>query len=501
MRRLAVVVAAIAALLVLAPGAQAVKLAGPKLANAKPTPHVDYPGVQRLHYRVGPIPIIPGQNSIDFTSLGRPGIPLPKVPGYITRFRPDLVYATKDGKEGAIPRVDVIHLHHGVWLTPDGPTFAAGEEKTIFQAPRGYGYRYDPRQRWVLNYMLHNLTPNATSVFITYDIDFVPADTAAAQDITPVKPWWMDVSGLRLYPVFDALKGRGGADGRFTFPDDAETRREKAAIGPAHDQASPGDRTLVGTAGHLHPGGLHTDLKAVRDGRTKRLFRSEAKYFEPAGAVSWDVAMTSTDDDWRVALKAGDRLKVSATYDTRKASWYESMGIMVVWYADGIQRGAKDPFQHRIDWRGEITHGHLPENRNHGGKQAILPDARKLPDGPTTLFAKIRNFFYGAGDLNQGQRPAVIKAGQSLTFDSTIDGSKAIYHTITGCKAPCNRETGIAYPLADGPTFDSGELGVGGPPTAGRYTWQTPKSLRPGTYTYFCRIHPFMRGAFRIKKS
>ncbi len=28
--------------------------------------------------------------------------------------------------------------------------------------------------------------------------------------------------------------------------------------------------------------------------------------------------------------------------------------------------------------------------------------------------------------------------------------------------------------------------------------YRTPKNLRPGTYTYFCRVHPFMRGAFRV---
>ena len=52
--------------------------------------------------------------------------------------------------------------------------------------------------------------------------------------------------------------------------------------------------TLVSTAGHLHPGGLYTDLKITRGSRTKELFRSVAKYFEPAGAVSWDVSMTGT---------------------------------------------------------------------------------------------------------------------------------------------------------------------------------------------------------------
>ena len=62
--------------------------------------------------------------------------------------------------------------------------------------------------------------------------------------------------------------------------------------------------------------------------------------------------MTHTKPDWRVAVKAGDRLNVSATYDTRRASWYESMGIMVVCFADGKRPGAKDPFKSKIDRRG-----------------------------------------------------------------------------------------------------------------------------------------------------
>ena len=76
-------------------------------------------------------------------------------------------------------------------------------------------------------------------------------------------------------------------------------------------------------------------------------------------------------------------------------------------------------------------------------------------------------------------------------------------HTITACKAPCNRTTGIAYPLANGPVdFDSGNLGFGPPgmtAAANRDTWKTPRTLKPGTYTYFCRVHPFMRGAFKVK--
>jgi hypothetical protein len=62
----------------------------------------------------------------------------------------------------------------------------------------------------------------------------------------------------------------------------------------------------------------------------------------------------------------------------------------------------------------------------------------------------------------------------------------------------------VAYPLADGPVrFDSGNLGFGPAgitAAAQRATWKTPKDLRAGTYTFFCRVHPFMRGAFRVRK-
>jgi plastocyanin len=462
---------------------------------------VHYPGLQRLHYEYGPIAITPGQNNIEAHINNNK----PKVPGYITRFEPNLVYSgTKK-----VPRVDVIHLHHGVWLARGYPTFAAGEEKTILQLPRGYGYRYDPKDRWIMNYMIHNLLPKPTTVSLTYDIDFIPEGSAAAGSLAEAKPLWMDVSGLRAYPVFDALKGQGKR-GKFTFPDQASPAQQKD-VGSAHEYTAHADMTLLGTAGHLHPGGLHTDLKSTRGSRTRRVFRSEAKYFEPAGAVSWDVSMTATEPSWKVAVRKGDRLNVSATYDTRRASWYESMGIMVVWFADGIRRGAKDPFERAVDWRGQLTHGHLPENDHHGGKpRPSLRDARTMAGGTFADNVIIQNFLYGLGDFSlpgRRSRPPLVKAGEALTF-TNLDATTAIsardsaYHTITSCKAPCTATTGIAYPLADAKVqFDSGELGFGPAgftPAANRNTWATPKRLKAGTYTYFCRIHPFMRGSFRV---
>ena len=470
--------------------------AGAAMPQAVPSER--YEGMQHLSYKYGPIKLIPGANSIEFDATKLK----PDVPGYITRFEPNLERA-----DGSIPPVDELHLHHAVWLMRGQATFAAGEEKTITQFPRGYGYKYDPKDTWILNHMVHNLLPNADTAYLTYEIDFVPTTAPDAKTMREVKPLWMDVAGLSAYPVFD-VKRKWGRDGKYTFPDDVRTAAERKKIGFAQKHRVTRPTTLVATAGHLHPGGLYTDLNVRRGGEERQLFRSKAKYWEPAGAVSWDVAMTATEPHWKVDLKPGDELAISATYDTKRSSWYESMGIMVTYYADGASGGGGvDPFVSQPDTSGEITHGHLPENDNHGGgKLAVLPDARRLLAGTTKKTVAIRDFIYTRGDLSQTRRagrPPIVRRGRSLTFRNDDSDGADIYHTITACKAPCNKRTGIAYPLADGPAdFDSGELGfgpAGRTAAANRDTWKTPKNLKSGTYTYFCRVHPFMRGAFRVK--
>jgi plastocyanin len=443
---------------------------------------------ETLHYEYGPIKIKPGQNTIALEE----NTLKPPVDGWITGFRPNLVR-----KDGSVPRVDVIHLHHGVWLKNLRPLFAAGEEKTEFKLPDGFGWRYRTSDQWHMNHMIHNLTPTPEEVYITYDLDFIPDTDPAATGMNEVDTIWLDVMGLSAYPVFDAKRGKGGKDRRLTYPDEVPGA-------PRHSWTVPEDGAFVATAGHLHPGGLWTDMTLTRDGRTTRLFRSKAVYYEPAGAVSWDVSMTATPPDWRVQLRKGDVIRVSGTYNTRRASWYESMAIMPAMFDPG-GTGA-DPFTTDVDVKGKVTHGHLPENNGHGGRFSGLPDPRALLARPVGGKVAIEGFVYGQGDLGltgRRGRPARVRQGRGLTFVNR-DARRTIYHTVTACKAPCNRSTGIAYPLANGKVdFDSGELGFGPrgfTAAANRDRWTTPRDLKPGTYTYFCRVHPFMRGAFEVKR-
>jgi hypothetical protein len=539
-------------------------------------------GSQRTTYTVGPLNVTSGQNRIAYKPIT--GSEKPAVDGWITRIVPNLVNG-----DGSIPKSSRVMFHHGVWINQSAPSgsqlfFATGEEKTNVELPDGYGLRYRASDSWMLNHMIHNLVPDPMTLYVTYTIDFIPDTSPAAAGIVPVKPIWMDVES-GIYPVFDVLRDSGGKDGEFTYPEDAVNPYPGGF--KKNEKLVTTDGVLVATTGHVHTGGLSTNLylkrqgasyagpecaaprsfagqlrrlrarkaslanrlRAVRrkSGRSNRaldrqfraslrrlggvrgkarkanrsyracrstrpsvegnrvhLFNSKAHYFHDTGPVSWDMAMYSTDEDWRVAVEAGDVLELQTTYETEIASWFESMGINVIYMAE--ESGGDNPYETRVDYEGVLNHGRYPENSDHGGKTPLVgPDPRTLPDGLLSGGPfEIGGYSYEAGDFRlPGSlgRPPVVKKGQSFTFAlSSGDASQEIWHSVTSCKAPCNRSTGISYPIPDGEfQFDSGQLGMGGAPTVGRNTWSTPSNLPVGTHTFFCRIHPLMRGAIRVK--
>jgi len=574
-------------------------------------------GVQRTTYRLGPVTVDPGQNRIAFrpiTGASRPG-----VNGWITRIKPDLVY-----EDGTIPESSKVMFHHGVWINnANGNLFyATGEEKTILQLPQGFGYRYNKNDPWTLNDMIHNLTSQGMKLYFEYTLDFIPNSAPEAESIVPAHPIWMDVQS-GIYPVFDVWRDSGGPDGEITYPEDVPNAYPPGVYKNVQMITQPG--MLIATTGHVHTGGLSTNLYLRREGATyqgptcpdrvsydaqldplqkkhagfvtkikklksrnkkmtrnkkkivrtlkkrknkakakrqirkiKRrkaknsrtiaktnrkkiankkeldrvsaldreererdaacratqpqidkgnrvhLFNSKAHYFDPRGPISWDMAMYSTDENWRVRVQTGDRIELQTTYDTKIASWPESMGINIVyWVRDKdlpAAANAPNPYETRVDTEGVLNHGHLAENEDYGGElPTVGPDPRDLPDGALSSGpSTITDYIYNGSTLSA---PAIVKQGDQFTFKlSQADINKEVWHSITSCKAPCNRSTGISYPIPDGDVqFESGQMGPGQQPTVGYTQWSTPKDLPKGTYTFFCRIHPFMRGAFRVK--
>jgi len=489
------------ALLVLPVLMTAIAVVAPSAASAQTgstPPQVVKPalpaGTITKTYKV-PLSIKPGQNLNLYDAVKADQ--RPSEAGWIIGFRPNLKLA-----DGSTPPVDQIHLHHLVMLLNNDIVVASGEEKTFVTLPNGFGYPYKPTDRFLLNHMIHNLTATPEEVVFEYTVDFLPTTAPAAASIMGVQTQFVDVEGGKAYPVFDVQRN-AGVNGRYTYPAQAP-----ATLAPRNRVRIQHDGTLVATAGHLHPGGLFTELFVTRGDKTVKIFHSDAYYYGAAKMLSWNVSMGSTSPDWRVAVKRGDILSVQVTYDTSKAAWYESMGISPVALSNSPSGGI-DPFipeqYATLDQTEVLTHGELKENRDYGGlKTRGYADARKLADGPTLAQVKVKDFLYQQGDLTMpGKKglPPVVAPGKSITFVNQ-DPTNVVFHTVTPCKAPCDRSSGISYPLANSAQVDSGELGFGPAgvtASANRATWSTPTNLKVGTYSYFCRIHPFMRGAFRVK--
>ena len=273
---------------------------------------------------------------------------------------------------------------------------------------------------------------------------------------------------------------------------------------------------------------------------TTRIYTGEAEYWNPADTskgggppTSWDFSMRVTGlPYWGVHVRPGDRLRSNATYDTTIQSSYENMGIAVSLFVPNDENGRPqapgvNPFQAPLDHslgcnsggikagsprlcdRGVPTHGHYAENGNHSGPAGTWNAPRGAPAGDVAVV----NFQYHPGDLSLVSMTGVptVKLGQKLRF-SNLEGG-AIYHTATSCAFPCLGPTGAAFPLSDGKSstgrqvdFDSSEMGVGVPAIGAAkqdLQYELPvtqeRGFQPGeVVTYFCRVHPGMRGAFEV---
>lgn len=123
----------------------------------------------------------------------------------------------------------------------------------------------------------------------------------------------------------------------------------------------------------------------------------------------------------------------------------------------------------------------------------------------TTDTIQVGGFVYWPGDLGLTGplgAPPRVQQGTPLTLVN-LDAAINVRHTFTSCPAPCNGAYVANYPLPDG-RFDSDKMGNVDPIDGGfSGDWQPiyqldTSALEPGTYPYYCRIHPWMRGAFEI---
>lgn len=298
---------------------------GVPAARATPTPGVTPSYCLRDDggYRcmIGPFDVDAGERIEMMT-----GVAAPSEAGYMTSAKARLV----DGRGKAISH-HAVHLHHAVWLNPyeddmtcdsyDGGFpdyerfFATGKELTRVKLPKGYGYHWDPQVSqpftqsapwWALVVHLDGMH-GASDVWIEVNMGFVPDSEAAG--MVAVEPVWLDVRNCSSEPVYtvDNGSGKGGVHKeRWTY-------------------TMPRGGRFVFLGGHLHDGGLRIGLDNATTG--EHIYTSRARY-GVEDETRFLTAMTTWSGGAGIAVSKGDRLRLTAVYDSTR-TWKDVMGIMV----------------------------------------------------------------------------------------------------------------------------------------------------------------------------
>jgi plastocyanin len=173
---------------------------------------------------------------------------------------------------------------------------------------------------------------------------------------------------------------------------------------------------------------------------------------------------------------------------------------------------------------GQVTHGALPENANTSApctKQSCPSLTNKA--GPMVSDIYATGFTYGQADQGVVDATGIprVQRGTTVRFWN-LDESMNVWHTFTACRYPCDGPTSVNYPVADGGNgnphdpmnFESMELGFGAmfDPTKAQVGGSSPYDqqwmkngvsweftpTRDGVYTFYCRVHPGMRGVFKV---
>jgi plastocyanin len=334
-----------------------------------------------------------------------------------------------------------------------------------------------------------------------------------------------DVTGMLMGRTFDVPRQAAG-DGKWEYVKDC-ARRNEGKDACAIEWVAPHDGVIIGSGGHLHPGG--TDVIAENYGSKQNPCAPDERGRGYGGTLlyhsdvinrnapfSEDYQTEVTHPGWRAPLHKGDHLRISGNYENKKHAWYTSM-IHAGFYFDYEQKpraGCKPYVVGKAKRTVKDPTEGVP-NRSWGHKdvfcgvrwgQAPCEHAEKPP--PESAFVHqnrvdIVNFQYLPGDRSSSASGGTIPSiapGEKLTFFNA-DQAANIRHSVTTCPWPCNGSYVANYPHADG-AYDSGTLGYdvidGGSPNP---VAETPADMKPGLYTYYCRIHPWMRGAFRVEGS
>jgi plastocyanin len=288
---------------------------------------------------------------------------------------------------------------------------------------------------------------------------------------------------------------------------------------------SPWDGEVVIGAGHSHPGAREVvlsnlgskkdpcpndgdDFPGVTLARSRNITRNGV-------FPSEEFQMGLTQPGWRVHVRKGDRLALNGVYDPIRYAYPDAMSYFGM-YIDRAEKTTKDEActveliddpnatKDEINWT--VPNQEWPTHHAMPTCTKCDEPGPKPEPGPETNVVHIAGHTYLPGNIGQEGSPLgppVVQKGDTLTFINEDYAEAAVRHSVTSCKQPCNGEYVMNYPFHDG-LFDSAPMG---------YTWedayvssqQQPRwefdtsKVDKGWYTYYCRLHPWMRGSFYVK--
>jgi hypothetical protein len=394
-------------------------------------------GDQTVVLKAGPFRIKPY-----VASQGILAVPTPGLDGFLTGMKVDIV----DSAGRVLDYRDVM-LHHVVFANAlrrdtlcstysgfNGQQinyaperfFGVGEEGFALSLPEGYGYPVSSSDIWGMVYMLMNHQAQTKTVYVRYTVT-----VATGRLLTPVTPLWLDERNCRADPIFD-VPGTGG-------PGSSYARTVDVTI--------PLSGRIVAGGGHLHGGGVSLELSDSTC-RTS-LFRSlptwgreEPKPILHEGGPSHMTSFTSADG---ISVAAGDRLRLTATYDD-SLPHTRVMAIMLAYLAQTPVSGC----------------GALPDLQVDLGQPGPPPLAQMpLARPPTGPMRRVSSTV--VGDFAFVRNRVLLARGARFTWR-------------------------FIGPSDHNVTLASGPVGFSSPSLArGRWSY---RFTRPGVYRLYCSLHP-----------
>lgn len=182
--------------------------------------------------------------------------------------------------------------------------FAAGNERTPFLLPPGYGYAVKRKHRW--NLLTHLMNMGQHDKRLRIDIDFYYARPAA--DLSRVRPVWLDIANC--------------TNSEYSIPAGRSVERASFRV------TRPLEGRLLTMAGHLHDDGMRIRTVRRRNGHTRNVCTSRAGYGTDPSYKGHIESMSGCFGDPLARLKRGDRLNLRSIYRSAVPR-HDVMGIML----------------------------------------------------------------------------------------------------------------------------------------------------------------------------